>query len=335
MSLYRLPLPPWPEAFRTTFFDLVVGMMVKSYAHQHINLQAHLDTWMKHAEGAITLLLADCICPLSQSWCQSDTRIWCHGQKNNTPKAAALWSAMFAHARRRFYVKIDTDTVIEPFRLLDLLSLAASVAPMNGALQPEPLVYLGTDDNIPSIHLTNSLLISSKFKAVDNRVRLLARSYLSPRQENARNQRSHGKVTLIQGGFEALSRAAIRALVGTACMDHVGTLSGSFYPPPSVEDIALGLCMHMIGIPPLLSDCIHPWAPCGCAIRNKTVWAQTCTDISAKRRMKSDGSPTKCLAGAVSLHRMRRADWYHSCWTWMRASEQSLPPRRLERRLHD
>ncbi len=338
MDPVRLPLPPWHNSIgsHTAFTDLAVGIMVRSFGSAHIRV--HLQTWIKNARGVMLVLLADCSCPnpidshdrscqvAAPKWltARCDAEVRCFQEtfsaKNSALKAAALWAALLEH-RRDYYVKLDTDTVVEPLRLLQLFDQALVAATKSA--DAAPLIYLGTDDNIDRISVKNRIVRNSRFEDLEANVSQSGWSfgYAAPRRLVHPKQ----VITLVQGGFEALSRAALKALVGTQCLQRMAEADIPGYPPPSVEDIALGLCMHMLRVRPILSDCIHPWAPCPCIVPNRTSWAMTCTDTAAGRRKRSNGKLTSCLTGAVALHRMRQVKWYWSCWAWMHGGNGALP----------
>ena len=313
-----------------TYGDIAVGLLVRNVSTAPL-IGAAWKTWIAAAPGLSVLFLADCECqlpiecagrstveelPSFMAVRSPDTHVRCYyGPRyralNGTAKIGALWREMLALPRRhRFYFKIDLDTLLEPGRLLRLLNTLHAKPPPS--LPNRSLVYIGSGEHISPVDLESLTPLpwwTDLAHAMLHEFGPIARA-----NSTNRPLRRIPFIFYAQGGAQGLSLPLVEQLVRSDCLRHVGINAPKEhpYPHPAAEDIALGLCMHLFGVPLVTSPCFHPLPPCSCsyALRNMSAAMLSCSEKNAGTK-----SP-RCLSGSVSMHLLKRPDLYHSCWTW-------------------
>mmetsp|Transcript_53681 Transcript_53681/g.117077 ORF Transcript_53681/g.117077 Transcript_53681/m.117077 type:complete len:388 (-) Transcript_53681:302-1465(-) len=314
-----------------TFYDVAVGMMVRKADKQGL-LETAWQTWMSTASGMAILLLADCTCPRTScrnlnvtqplpAWlggATADISVVCYYSYQryianaNSPKAQAVWDELLKLPPRKYYVKIDTDTLLEPSLLLRFINVVhQEVRPT----LPQPsLVYFGTDEYTASV--------SARHWAQQAWYANLSEAIAAEIGKPSTTLQSHprtGRLNYAQGGVEGVSRHLLQLLGKTQCVRRVGEAApANVYPPPAVEDTSLGICAHFFRAPLISSPCFHAWNACGCGTPNGTARKLNCRENSTHTQ--------RCVIGSISMHKLKRSEWYSSCWDWQQ--EELLPLRR-------
>ena len=312
--------------------DVAVGLLVRNVSTAPL-VRAAWKTWMQAAPGLTILFLADCECQqlpaecagrstmeMLPSWMTArshHTHVRCYyGPRyhtlNGTAKIGALWSEMLALPRQhRFYFKIDLDTLIEPERLLRLLNTLHAAPPPS--LPNISLVYIGSGEQIAPVDLETLSPLPWWTKLAQE----MRREHgLAPwaNSSNRPGLRRIPSVFYAQGGAQGLSLPLVQKLVRSDCLRQIGITAPKDhpYPHPAVEDIALGLCMHLFGVPLVMSPCFHPTPPCACgyALRNMSAALLACSEDITRSKAP------RCLSGSISMHHLKHPDLYTSCWTW-------------------
>ena len=219
------------------------------------------------------------------------------GQVNVTAfKLQGLLHAMQeALSPRRWYAKIEPDTLLIPTNLLRLLALLdASTNPAD-----EPIYYGSSVLHLhrpDSAHLATQPQLRQQFGSAcfhtanarrnssDCVLQTAEWEALVQQQAWSQEQQRVAHATRLiqyaQGGFVGLSRHTLRLVVRSRCLQAVGALPcrqpGSSCGLHHIEDAAVGLCMHLKQV--RLLDCpaflgITPARPC-----SPLKWQTSCAD---------------------------------------------------------
>ena len=188
----------------------------------------------------------------------------------NVRKGAVLQRAMLeVLPRKRFYMKMDLDTLFAPRALLGLLRF------VEATVHPESPVYIGNtylgDDKYTWAfdfdrkraellrNVTTGLSGGNGgrvFLRETEAWQILSRLYLTPAQLRASEDVS---IRFAAGGMFGLSRAALERLVGSGCMQQLAVLECEVacrrWELQQIEDSVIGLCMHLNRVRLLDSRC--------------------------------------------------------------------------------
>mmetsp|Transcript_14962 Transcript_14962/g.24996 ORF Transcript_14962/g.24996 Transcript_14962/m.24996 type:complete len:354 (-) Transcript_14962:391-1452(-) len=293
------------QQLHPSFEHIAVGMMVsKPSANERGGLLAAAwKTWMYVAPDLDALLLSDSCRPGSiseplPSWMKArrgHLYIRCFDAsrggsgvnlyKLSAFKMAVLWHEMLTVlGNKMYYLKVDTDTLLEPRQLLKFLRHIHNEVSGIGRM-----VYFGTDEftaKLPAVgHITGTPVWAN-----------LTRMELAQRRRVAALSSSQWSVPYAQGGGYGLSLAAVRALVQSDCLSRVAQVRSArtFYP----------------GVPLIISHCFHPWAPCACSSYNRTLQMTDCMPD------RPNAKPCNGL-GSITMHKMKRVEWYEQCWRYL------------------
>lgn len=253
--------------------SVVIGLMVRSLESvtrsDKLLLKAAKHTWMKETNFEIDVLLfTDCRT-------QSDIAVeriprelhnaaikWkCYfpkynitsasiesiAVKANYDKCARLYSVMHIEfPNKKWYIKIDTDTVLIPKNLMKLLTF------LNLNVHNSSKLLIGDSgeppqrSSLPEDWLMNRLSHTSKdavFKRFEWK-QLVKERY--PGQEVVSLTST---VTHVQGGFIALSAAMLHSIATDDCVTRVGSMPCDRRKKKHCinqpEDVAIGLCAHL------------------------------------------------------------------------------------------
>uniref|UniRef100_A0A7S4B1K7 Hexosyltransferase n=1 Tax=Chrysotila carterae TaxID=13221 RepID=A0A7S4B1K7_CHRCT len=309
-----------------TLSDVAVGMTVRAVTEPLV--KAAQRTWMAAAPKIAVLLLVDCKCsrsscnlteagPLPASFfgmavaatvkCYCGPRVW---KYINTDKTQALWDELFKLTARKYYLKIDTDTMLEPSPLLRHINVLHEET--RSKLPYPSMLYFGRDDTAWGASYPK-LISTTWYKDFTQRIsrELDELDELPP----AFGPLSRSKSLLVpyaQGGLIGLSHKMLRLIVQTRCVQRIGhVVRPSEYGVKShidSEDAALGVCMHIFGAPLVSTVCIHEHTSCACDVENATQRRLNCQE--------DKWDVNSCRVGAISMHRLKKVARYDQCWSW-------------------
>ena len=199
----------------------------------------------------------------------------------NIMKGAALQKAMLeALPKKRFYVKLDLDTLLRPVPLLNFLRF------LDLTMHPDAPVYFGTT-RLGSLRTWGFDVDRTRLHSLRNHVALVA-----PRAGNgsARTSRSvthvflreteawraleatymtaeqaeasvATKVNFAQGALMGLSHGVLKSMVQSNCMRRVSEVKCQPRCCRNrlifIEDSVIGLCMHLLQVPLVDNSCIY------------------------------------------------------------------------------
>eukprot|EP00965_Chrysotila_dentata_P070884 2342918-Pleurochrysis_carterae.AAC.1 len=308
------------------FSDIAVGIMASSVKDTLV--QAARRTWMQAVPRLAVLLLVECACPTrvcihvsgprqtvgphlgtSNSATESVVCYYRRYRISNAAKAQVLWNELFKMPRRQYYIKIDTDTLLQPTLMLEHVQLLHTTA--SSAWLYLPLLYFGKDEiSFPiDFQLLSQQAWFTNFSAVlIEELAAQGETFTFP-SLLAQNFR---KLPYVQGGMIGLSSRALQLLVRTQCVRRLALrvhwvdrgIAHSLY----AEDVATGICMHILGAPVLSSRCVHRFPACRCGLENITMRQRSCDETQKNTR--------RCRVRAISMHRLKAADEYERCWQW-------------------
>eukprot|EP00965_Chrysotila_dentata_P030357 1010245-Pleurochrysis_carterae.AAC.2 len=142
--------------------DIAVGMLAQTLDQPLVKVAQR--TWMAAAPRLAVLLLLDCECPtstcpylyekqplpacLSRQATAVEATVTCYygvppNNYNHADKTQVLWNELLKLPQRKYYLKIDTDTMLEPSLMLRYVNVLHAEALSK---MPDPtMVYFGKD----------------------------------------------------------------------------------------------------------------------------------------------------------------------------------------------
>jgi hypothetical protein len=315
-------------------------------------------TWIRQAPGLRLLVLVSCGERLSHeggeradgslmppSWFSGVPN--CHwrcyrgrdrlGQSLWRKTSALLSSLLRVFPTQAFYLKIDSDTMLFPRSLMLFLRALHSLPTPRRGPGPGAGVYFGSN-RISQRRLfcdgERCLFNSARWRELDARI---ADNRTTPLATVRRGRRSrglanaaaphdgfaggrghagdksgcelHAGASYAQGGAYGFDRRALSAFMdGSGCMESVAAAAAShMHAEDLFEDEAVGLCMHLHGVRLLTCGCFYDWGPC---------------DIfNPVRSCAPDTNASKICHLPLSVHKLRKIEWYDGWWRFLSARE--------------
>lgn len=251
-------------------------------------------------------------------------------------KTAALLASLHAHLpAKRFYLKIDSDTLLLPNSLIRFLHSLNAVQPQP-PLRRTPL-YFGSNRISskrlfcpgrgcllqsrtwrqlelaiapPNGHANDTKTTTAKAttaKATTMRRRSTASLAFSSSPSSvaaASAQPSCGSdvASYAQGGAYGFDRAALDLLVADRCMELAANAARAHNPkePLLFEDETVGLCMRLRKVRLLTCACFYDWGPCDIFHPG-----QSCAPDTNRSRL---------CHFPLTVHKLRQLSWYDGWW---------------------
>jgi hypothetical protein len=175
-------------------------------------------------------------------WGLLRTRTGALNAHHNVRKGAALFAAMLhVLPPKRYYLKLDTDTLLFPKPLLRFLQL------LDAATAPRSRLYFGNSNFMVPYAATSRLRTSPAW------AQLAAEIDAGWASADGRRVARATSVQYARGPVEGLSHAALSALTRSDCMARVASVECGHHEPAGCgawsvefEDAALGLCMFLL-----------------------------------------------------------------------------------------
>eukprot|EP00965_Chrysotila_dentata_P214100 6188024-Pleurochrysis_carterae.AAC.1 len=195
-------------------------------------VQAARQTWMTVTKRLAVLLLVDrqCIAATFRNSEQSGVQITvkCYSgspypRDQNALKGQALWNELFKLPRRKFYLKLDTDSMLEPSLLLRFINfLHRDVRPK---LPQLPIMYFGKSGGWPIAFRTLSDQPWYQNLTVTVTSELHRLSAPSPAfSPLSRRSGRNAYLPYVQGGLIGVSYGALQMIVQTQCIERIAKI---------------------------------------------------------------------------------------------------------------